>query len=63
MHTHPGIRIHKIPVKGPAGLIFAIGVIVIFLMGLPEARWFLLVSLPAGLVVGLALVLWHRYKS
>jgi hypothetical protein len=44
---------HKIPVKGPVGLIFAIGIIVIGLLSLREIRWFLAVSLPIGVLLGL----------
>ncbi len=43
---------HKIPIKGPMGLIITIGVFIIFLLGLPAARWFLALSLPLGLMIG-----------
>jgi len=35
---HPGMSMHKVPVEGLAGLIFALGIVAIFLLGLP---WFL----------------------
>jgi len=38
---HPGITIHKMPVVGIGGLIFAVGVVVIALHGLPLLKWFL----------------------
>jgi|GEM_PF-898627 len=57
---HPGIRIDKIPVKGPAGLLFTIGVLVLFLIGLPAARWFLALSLLLGVVIGVILRLTSR---
>ncbi len=53
--VHPGITIHKIPVKDAAGLIFTVGMLVIFLIRLPEARWFLALSLPVGAIIGLIL--------
>ena len=56
----PGIRIHKIPVKSWAGLLFAAGVMTLFLVALPEVRWFFVLTLPAGLLVGAALYLLHR---
>jgi hypothetical protein len=57
---HPGIRIDKIPVAGAAGLIFAASAMAIFLIGLPEVRWFFALTLPAGVVVGLILRLVRR---
>jgi len=38
---HPGITIHKMPVAGVGGLIFAVGIVVIALLGLPLLKWFL----------------------
>ena len=57
---HPGICIHKIPVKGGAGLVFALGVMLVFLIGSPAVRWFFLLSIPPGLLIGLVLFLLHR---
>jgi hypothetical protein len=51
---------HKIPVKGPMGLIFALGVVVTALIALPEARWFLALSVPTGLVIAIILRLTSR---
>ncbi len=51
---------HAIPVKGPAGLLFTIGVLVLFLIGLPAARWFLALSLLLGVVIGVILRLTSR---
>jgi hypothetical protein len=48
---HPGITMHKIPIKGSAGLLFTVGMLIIFLIRLPEARVFLALSLPVGVVV------------
>jgi hypothetical protein len=57
---HPGITMHKIPVEGGAGLLFAVGIIVIALLSLPQARWFLALSLPTGVVIGIILRLTSR---
>ncbi len=35
---HPGITMHKIPVKGAAGLLFTVGIIAVALISLPQAR-------------------------
>lgn len=56
--THPGIRIDKIPVSGPMGLVFTIASMVIFL-ALPVVRWFFLLSLLPGLAVA-AILYWIR---
>ena len=51
---------HKIPVAGPMGLVFVIGVVAIALVSLPEARWFLALSLPAGVIIGIILRMTSR---
>ncbi len=58
--ARPEIQIAKIPVKGGMGLLFTVGTIVIFCAALPEARWFLALAIPTGMVVGLALYKWHN---
>jgi hypothetical protein len=51
---HPGITMHKIPVAGIGGLIFAVGIITLALFGLPLAKWFLLGAVVLGVgVVGI----------
>ena len=60
MKIHPGISMHKIPVKGPVGLVFTIGVLIVFLTGLPAARWFLALSLPVGVIIGIILRMTSR---
>ena len=51
---------HKIPVEGWAGLLFTIGVLAMILVSLPEARLFLAISLPTGVIVGIILRLTSR---
>lgn len=56
----PEIQIAKIPVKGGMGLVFTVGTIAIFCLALPEARWFVALAIPAGVVVAIALRSWHK---
>jgi hypothetical protein len=51
---------HKIPVKGAMGLVFTVGMLAMILISLPEARWFLAISLPTGVVIGIILRLTSR---
>ena len=57
---HSGIRIDKISVKSWVGLVFTVGVMVMFLIALPEIRWFFVLTLPAGILAGAVLYLLHR---
>jgi len=59
MRVHPGIRIDRIPVAGPVGLLWGVVIMIRTLVDVPDARWFLLASLPAGVVVAIALNLWR----
>src|SRR2546421_11736915 len=53
---HPGITMHKLPVGGGfAGLVFAAGSALIFLLGLPSLWYF--VAFSAALGVGIAAML------
>jgi hypothetical protein len=52
---HPGITMHKLPVGGGfAGLVFAVGSAVIFVVGLPSLWYF--VAFSGVLGVGIALI-------
>jgi len=57
MRRYPGIRIHSIPAEGGAGLIFAVGTLVIFLAGVPATRLVLAAGLVGGLMVA-AILRW-----
>jgi len=58
---HPGITMHKIPIGGDAmGLVFTAGVLAMIFIALPEARWFLALSLPIGVGIAIILRLTHR---
>jgi hypothetical protein len=55
---HPGISMHRIQVgAGAAGVLVTVGVVWACLVGLPHARWFLLISI----VFGAAAAAWFRY--
>jgi cytosine/uracil/thiamine/allantoin permease len=60
--ARPEIQISKIPVRGGMGLVFTAGTIAIFCIALPEARWFLALAIPAGIVVGVVLNYWHSRR-
>ena len=54
--SHPGITMHKLPVGGGfAGLVFAVGSALIFILGLPSLWYF--VAFSAALGVGIAVIL------
>lgn len=44
----------------PVGLVFAVGIVIVALTALPEARIFFLASVAAGGIIGLILRLIHR---
>jgi hypothetical protein len=57
----PEINLSAIPVGGNVGgLIFAVGSIVIVILGLPELRWFSLAAVVTGLLVAGGLFAWRR---
>ncbi len=57
----PEINMAKIRVGGEtAGLIFAAGVLLLLLVGVPPLRWFAVLALILGLIVGGGLWVWHR---
>ena len=48
--------------KGTAGLVIAVGVVVLLLIALPAYRLFFVISVAIGVVVAGILFLWHRLK-
>jgi hypothetical protein len=60
MKIHPGIRIDKIPVEGSVGLLWGAVIMIRTLIDVPDARWFFLASLPAGVAVAIGLNLWRN---
>lgn len=61
LEKHPGITIHRIGVGGGImAALFALGTSVIFLLGVPASRWFLLASSLVGVGVAGVLYAWHK---
>ena len=58
---HPGISIHRIAVGGGImSAVFAIGTVLIFVIGVPLGPWFLLGSVLLGAAVAVGLNVWHK---
>jgi hypothetical protein len=59
----PAINISRIRIGGDlGGVIFVVGMVGCFLIGLPAARTFFGLSLAGGVVVATALLVWHRRR-
>jgi hypothetical protein len=56
------ITIHKVAVVGVVGFVFAVGIVVMAKVGLPVAKWFLLASVLAGVVVAGIIRLAHKMR-
>lgn len=52
----------KASLKGPAGLVIALGAVAVLLIALPAYRWFFLISVGIGLAVAGILFLWHKLR-
>ena len=58
------LNIAAIHVGGDAaGLAFVVGCVVIFVMGLPPLRWFVLASSILAILFAVAVIGWHRTHS
>jgi hypothetical protein len=60
MELHRGILISRVPVEGAGGLIFAVGMMAVTLMAMPEVRMLALVSLVGGAALAPILIRMHR---
>ena len=61
LERHPGITMHRIAVGGGVmGALFAVGTVLIFVIGVPFGGWFLLASILAGTCVAVVLYAWHK---
>ncbi len=49
-------------IKGKMGLVAAVAVVLVLLIGLPAYRLFFAVSVLIGVVVAGILYLWHKYR-
>ncbi len=64
MVRHPGISMHKLPVSGDImGAVFAAGIVLMFVLGIPIARWFLIAGVILGVVLGGAFVWFHEHHA
>lgn len=52
----------KLSLRGKTGLIAAIAVVVVLLVGLPAYRWFFIISVAIGVFIAGGLALWHKLK-
>ncbi len=55
MEPHWGPQIAKIPIKGWIGLVITIGMMIGILAEVPEARLWLFIAVPLGLIFALIL--------
>jgi hypothetical protein len=66
---HPGISMHRIRAvyagvgDGPAGLLAAVGAMLVCIVGFPHARWFLVGSILFGLIVAAAIRAWYGHRA
>jgi formate-dependent nitrite reductase membrane component NrfD len=58
---HRGITMHKLPVGGDVmGGLFAVAVVLMVLVGISIAPWFLLGAIGLGAIVSVFVIHWHR---
>ncbi len=60
---HPGISIHNIPIRGRMGLLFVLGTLYIFGMGIPAVRTLGTITAAFGVIGAALLYMWHRRHS
>ncbi len=60
MAYHPGISIHNIPIRGRMGLLFVLGTLYIFGMGIPAVRTLGAIAVAFGVLGSGFLYLWHK---
>ena len=61
LERHPGITMHRIAIGGGImGALFALGTSLIFLIGIPATRLFLVASVFVGVGVAGLLYVWHK---
>jgi len=60
-NPHPGIAVHKVPVGADVpGLLFAVGMVFIFLLAVPVLCYVLAAGAVLGIIVALALRVIHN---
>ncbi|MEY2396094.1 MAG: hypothetical protein QOF94_2439 [Acidobacteriaceae bacterium] len=61
LERHPGISIHRMAIGGGImSALFAIGTVLIFVIGIPLGPWFLLASALLGAAIAAGLYVWHN---
>jgi hypothetical protein len=60
MSTHPGIRIDAIPAAGGGGLIFALGMVALFWLSVPELRPIMYACVAGGALLAPVLYRFRR---
>jgi len=62
METHSPRSSSRLPLRGAAGLIIAVGVVVVLLISFPAYRWFFVISAGIGIGVAFVLFVWHKLR-
>ena len=63
-NRHPGINMHRLPVGGGfIGFLFAVGCLLIFVLGFPTLWYFVALAFALGVVVALALKVVHNRRA
>lgn len=61
LERHPGISIHRMAIGGGImSALFAIGTVLIFVIGIPLGPWFLVASVILGSAIAVTLYVWHK---
>jgi uncharacterized membrane protein YccC len=62
MEAHSRLSLSRLPLRGTAGLVIAVGVVVVLLITFPAYRWFFAISAGIGIGVALVLFVWHKLR-
>jgi len=62
MEAHSRPSLSRLPLRGTAGLVIAVGVVAVLLITFPAYRWFFAISAGIGVGVALALFVWHKLR-
>ena len=62
MESHSRRSLSRLPLRGTAGLVIAVGVVVVLLITFPAYRWFFAISAGIGVGVALVLFVWHKLR-
>jgi hypothetical protein len=62
MEAHSRPSSSRLSLRGTAGLLIAVGVVVVLLITFPAYRWFFAISAGIGIGVALVLFVWHKLR-